>query len=212
MFTKKTGDETLILANYNIDFWGCERYAGPDVWDTGGRVSEQEHKLLCGHFTAVHGASPNAETLSPSDVRETLYWEKLFLPRRGIIVRTVTAERQDRSAPSRHNSISIHALSCQNLVDRHPVKKCHLQAPSSERQQKMYKKTFAVGKLDLINSHKNVIIQLCLGCSTDVGLKLSGVDVAVVKQKNKFELWKYQCINIEHKIKMSRNNMYLFAF
>lgn len=89
-----------------------------------------------------------------------------------------STERGQKS-PSVQSSISIHTLLFQNLIYRHPVKKCHPQASSPERQQKVYGETFAVGKPDLTNSHKNVIIQLCLGCSTDIGLKLSGVDAAV---------------------------------
>lgn len=89
-----------------------------------------------------------------------------------------STERGQKS-PSVQISISIHTLLFQNLIYRHPVKKCHPQASSPEWQQKVYGETFAVGKPDLTNSHKNVIIQLCLGCSTDIGLKLSGVDAAV---------------------------------
>lgn len=109
------------------------------------------------------------------------------------------SRERGRKSPSVLSSISIHSLLFQNLIYRHPMKKCHPQASSPERKQKVYEKA----KADLINSHKKCNYPICLGCSTDIGLKLSGVDAAVFKQRDKLKLWKYQCINMEHKMKLT---------
>lgn len=63
------------------------------------RAQSREIKLLCGHYTVVHGTPPNAKTMSLSDIWETPHWAKLFWPRKGIIGRTMTAERGDKSHP-----------------------------------------------------------------------------------------------------------------